>query len=616
MYLICRRREQGASKKGQSGDGDQRRPNDYRGRQIWRCILVCFSVSLARDQTTSPSSRSSYPTTLATPKENPESSIALPSQHTNKKKPKNKNSLEGRKSLASHSNPSEGTLIVGHTSSLLAMTLTSDERLIVTSDRDEHIRVSRFPRGYNIERYCLGHTKYVSAIHLPLNLPGKLVSAGGDRHLFLWDYMTGDLIDRLEIWDAVYSATKVSSQRRKWKRMEAKAGTGWRAQKRKSREEKERMEKLKKQSEEGEKSREEVDEDAEMDVDEPLLDENGDGVDSTVIREERRVEGTLESSLPSVLISAGGITINERRAQLPSLEEVIVISKVDTLQCGDRYALVFSAVGANAIFVIPYDNGGSSSSSVLLPSKNSIQPHVFPSPVLDFVVIREGDGAAATSPSSSCRVLVTIDTSFQGETARSEVDTPETTEVLPERGPKSSINGFYLLDWRGDGCLVEQSAESSRLLAQLRSWTTFPATLTELGALELYGALTALPKSEEIDDLEEGRGVADEGSLLHEERSVRTPNEDAEGEDGSDSRRLKGENDVMTRKEVKKLGRQKWLNKMKKVGVGVGEGAHEQEVIEATSIASTPLSEATTRRIEEGEEQEGQRASKRAKIED
>jgi tRNA (guanine-N(7)-)-methyltransferase subunit TRM82 len=69
------------------------------------------------------------------------------------------NSLEGRKSTKSHANPSQGTLVLGHTSSLTAMSLTFDERFIVTADRDEHIRVSHFPRGYDIERYCMGHTK-------------------------------------------------------------------------------------------------------------------------------------------------------------------------------------------------------------------------------------------------------------------------------------------------------------------------------------------------------------------------------------------------------------------------------------------------------------------------
>jgi tRNA (guanine-N(7)-)-methyltransferase subunit TRM82 len=73
--------------------------------------------------------------------------------------PKPQNSLGGRKSLVAHYNPSDGTLVLGHASLLTAMALTQDEKYIITADRDEHIRVSHYPEGYDIERFCLGHTK-------------------------------------------------------------------------------------------------------------------------------------------------------------------------------------------------------------------------------------------------------------------------------------------------------------------------------------------------------------------------------------------------------------------------------------------------------------------------
>ena len=37
------------------------------------------------------------------------------------------------------------------------MLFSGDGKYVITGDRDEHIRVSRFPMGYVIERYCLGH---------------------------------------------------------------------------------------------------------------------------------------------------------------------------------------------------------------------------------------------------------------------------------------------------------------------------------------------------------------------------------------------------------------------------------------------------------------------------
>jgi len=35
--------------------------------------------------------------------------------------------------------------------------LGADDRCVITSDRDEKIRVSAFPDAYNIHSYCLGH---------------------------------------------------------------------------------------------------------------------------------------------------------------------------------------------------------------------------------------------------------------------------------------------------------------------------------------------------------------------------------------------------------------------------------------------------------------------------
>lgn len=64
-----------------------------------------------------------------------------------------------RNQIISHENPSGGNLVLGHTSLLTSFLLTEDEQYIVSADRDEHIRVSWYPQGYVIERYCLGHKK-------------------------------------------------------------------------------------------------------------------------------------------------------------------------------------------------------------------------------------------------------------------------------------------------------------------------------------------------------------------------------------------------------------------------------------------------------------------------
>ncbi|KAI9248000.1 WD40-repeat-containing domain protein [Phascolomyces articulosus] len=89
--------------------------------------------------------------------------------------------------------------IVGHVSMVTDMTLSKDEKFIVTSDRDEHIRVSRYPNGYNIETFCLGHKDVVTYIQLlPWN-EGLLISAGGDNTVRVWDFLKGKEIQSLNI---------------------------------------------------------------------------------------------------------------------------------------------------------------------------------------------------------------------------------------------------------------------------------------------------------------------------------------------------------------------------------------------------------------------------------
>jgi len=83
----------------------------------------------------------------------------------------------------------KGKMILGHLSYILDVVVTQDEKFIITSERDEKIRVSRFPNAYNIHNFCLGHTEFVtSLVLLPSNL---LLSGSGDATIRLWDYVKG-----------------------------------------------------------------------------------------------------------------------------------------------------------------------------------------------------------------------------------------------------------------------------------------------------------------------------------------------------------------------------------------------------------------------------------------
>ncbi|CAK7203663.1 tRNA (guanine-N(7)-)-methyltransferase non-catalytic subunit trm82 [Sporothrix eucalyptigena] len=103
---------------------------------------------------------------------------------------------------------SEYQLLLGHVSMLTAVAVADGYKegelgrkkprrpLILTADRDEHIRVTRGVVGpmaatsqtHVIETFCLGHTSFVSRLCIPAGRPDRLVSGGGDRELHVWQF--------------------------------------------------------------------------------------------------------------------------------------------------------------------------------------------------------------------------------------------------------------------------------------------------------------------------------------------------------------------------------------------------------------------------------------------
>lgn len=102
-------------------------------------------------------------------------------------------------------------LLLGHVSlltDLLVATIKPDESsekprtYLITSDRDEHIRISRGPpQAYVIEGFCLGHHEFINK--LCLAEPGLLVSGGGDDELLVWDWLSHKLVNRVNMSKAV-----------------------------------------------------------------------------------------------------------------------------------------------------------------------------------------------------------------------------------------------------------------------------------------------------------------------------------------------------------------------------------------------------------------------------
>lgn len=71
-------------------------------------------------------------------------------------------------------------------------------RFIVTSDRDEKIKVSNYPATHDIEAFCVGHKEFVSSVTF-FNKEKLLLSASGDKTLRVWDYETGKQSQLIEM---------------------------------------------------------------------------------------------------------------------------------------------------------------------------------------------------------------------------------------------------------------------------------------------------------------------------------------------------------------------------------------------------------------------------------
>ncbi|GAA5895873.1 Trm82p [Sporobolomyces salmoneus] len=109
--------------------------------------------------------------------------------------------------------------ILGHVSMLNTLALLGDkEQYIATGDRDEHVRISRFPLGHVIEGFLWGSKHFVSSL---LCLPPSttddrslLLSAGGDPtiQVFKLNLPTnvGELVGQYEISSLLLPHVKVA----------------------------------------------------------------------------------------------------------------------------------------------------------------------------------------------------------------------------------------------------------------------------------------------------------------------------------------------------------------------------------------------------------------------
>jgi len=95
---------------------------------------------------------------------------------------------------------SNQVLVLGHCSIITQTLLCNYQKshIIVTSDRDEKIKVSYYPHSYDIISYCMGHRSFISCLTLiESERDDELfaISGGGDGILITWELIRGKQLD-------------------------------------------------------------------------------------------------------------------------------------------------------------------------------------------------------------------------------------------------------------------------------------------------------------------------------------------------------------------------------------------------------------------------------------
>lgn len=118
----------------------------------------------------------------------------------------------------------EHQLLLGHVSMLTNIRVAEHGgcNYIITSDRDEHIRVSRgIPQAHIVESYCLGHKEFITELCLPTTFPNLLLSGGGDDSLYTWDWLQGQLLGKTHLRIIIEAAMKPSPKRDGYKKVDS-----------------------------------------------------------------------------------------------------------------------------------------------------------------------------------------------------------------------------------------------------------------------------------------------------------------------------------------------------------------------------------------------------------
>ncbi|GAA6015557.1 hypothetical protein JCM11491_007155 [Sporobolomyces phaffii] len=269
--------------------------------------------------------------------------------------------------------------VLGHVSMLNAMALFSDggattRRYIATGDRDEHVRVSRFPLGHVVEGFLWGSKHFVSSLlYVPAPPPSSstrplLLSAGGDATVQVFALelpdSVGHLVAQYEVASVLLPHVAVAPElpepvpagRKKDKKGKHKSN----------------------------------DDDAEDEDDGEAEDADGAAA----------AEG---GGAQAVVAAAAAEQDNDTKGLLKSGLAVIKMVQVGTER--EHGGVIVLAAGCTALLYIPFSSLLSPS-----PSAGSDRSHTvleLPHPILDFVPVPT---TPSSSSSSSFEYLVSLDT--------------------------------------------------------------------------------------------------------------------------------------------------------------------------------------------------------------
>lgn len=95
--------------------------------------------------------------------------------------------------------------ILGHVSMLSDVLVAEhdNKQFVLTGDRDEHIKITNYPKSYVVKHWLFGHHEFVSCLHICDFDNSLLISGGGDDYLVLWKWFTTEKLARIDLRELV-----------------------------------------------------------------------------------------------------------------------------------------------------------------------------------------------------------------------------------------------------------------------------------------------------------------------------------------------------------------------------------------------------------------------------